>query len=147
MTWLDYVWVFLGFVLFLFAVGAKFELAGRDFGFKTDQTLPLWDRMVAGSVGIIPLSLELYRAVTNLSPLRILPWASAAAITLSTVAYLLALWWHGWNEDRKGDKLDGPRKRIRIVLLLMIFVPLVFLLFLLPHQLIGSWVPDDWIKM
>ena len=79
MTTLDYVWVILGFSMFLYAIGAKFRLGSKLIGFETGETLPLWDRMIVGAVGIIPLSLEWYNAVSKFSTPGILPWASAAA--------------------------------------------------------------------
>jgi len=128
---------FLGFSLFLVAVVGQFSFLAV-FKLETYKSavggVPLWDRIVAGAMGIIPLSFETYRAVSILlkSP-SILPKISAATLTVAMVAYLFGLWLHDWNEDEK--KHDKIRKWIRIILLLVIATPLVFLAFLLGHQL------------
>ncbi len=120
----------LGFVFLLFAIVGQFEFFGGLKAYKSAEgQVPIWDRLIAGTLGTLFISLDAYRVVSKLiqSSSSLLPKASAAAITVAMSLYLFALWWHDKNEDLATNKV---REQIRILLFIMLFIPLVFLIFL-----------------
>ncbi len=131
---LDGVLTVLGFAFLLVAIVGQFKFFGIVETYKSAEGgIPMWDRLIAGALGTIFISFEVYRVVKALEPSsNLLPKASAAATTGVLFLYLFALWLHDWNEDEK-QKEKPLRKWIRIVLLVMLFIPLLFLFFLPVH--------------
>lgn len=139
----DAILVSVGFTLFLVAVVGQFKFFGF-FGLETYQSdrervAPIWDRIIAGEIGIVPLSIAIFHSTAEvLGPTStIIAKAASGAVVGAMILYLFALILHDWNDDpRKNERM---RKAIRLVLIVSLGPPLIFLvLILLKGDVISS---------